>query len=313
MQAFLIDFKGGSYELPILLGWNISYGDSLPCDCFEVSFIYESRMLTMLSEAVRFKALHNEETVFFGVVDEFEVSAGEKGCTVSVRGRGMAALLLDNEAEAEELYGAGLDFILDRYVYPFGISQVRKNISPPSLSLVVGSGSSCWRVLEDFLWFGCGERPRFSRDGVLLLGAEEGKRFRIDRDTAALEQTLTCKRYGVISEVLVKNKALGASSVVENTEFLARGGNCRRVVNVPRYTRFDAMRSTGIYQIRQSRAEELMLSIMLPALFAAFPGDIVELDNSITGIDGNFVVGRTNCFAAPTGEGTEIILTEREK
>lgn len=312
MQGFLIDFKGNEFELPAMLGWSFSYGDSLPCDAFEVSFLYSADMLGPLSDAVEFRAVYEGKTVFRGVVDEFEVSALKTGGEVTVCGRGMAALLLDNEAEAAELYGAGPELILNRYVYPCGIKEVRQNVRPPAQSIVVSSGSSCWKVLEDFLWFGCGERPRFSPDGVLLLGKEEGRRFEVNDTTAVSEQVLRMRRYGVISQVLVKNKAMWTSSLVENTDFINRGGRCKRIVNVPRYTRFDAMRSTGNYQIQQSRADEFYLSVMLPSLFAAFPGDVVEMRHSFTGINGNFLVGRTRCFAGSGGSGTEIVLTERQ-
>lgn len=312
MKAFLVDYKGNEFELPVLFGWSFSYGRGLPCDAFWLSFAYGASMLQPLQDAVGFRAEYRGNTVFRGVVDEFEVSALKSGGAVTVSGRGMAALLLDNEAEAAELYGAGLQLILDRYVRPFGISDIMENVAPPAQSMVVSSGSSCWKVLEDFLWFGCGQRPWFSRDGVLVLGDREGDRFAIELDSAVLEQTLKMKRYGVISQVLVKNKALGTSSVVDNSEFLARGGRCRRVVNVPRYTRFDAMRSTGSYQINQSRAEEFSLSLTLPSLFAAFPGDVAELKHSFTGLSGSYKVGRTRCFATPQGGGTEIILTGKE-
>lgn len=312
METYLIDCGQREYKLPVLLGWNFSYGDSLPCDAFEVCFVYDEAMYDMLCKAVRFRAVFEGETVFCGVVDEFEVSFSEAGKTVSLCGRGLAALLLDNEAEAAELYGAGLDFILENYVYPCGVTQVRRKATLPKQQLVIGSGASCWSVLEEFMWFGCSQVPRFSPDGTLILGAEAGRRFVLDEKLALAEQVLRVRRYGVISQVLVKNKAWGTSSVVENSEFIARGGNCRRVVNVPRYTRYDAMRSTGDYQIRQSKAGELMFSLTLPTQFAAFPGDVMDIKYSATGLYGAYVVGRVNVFAWPEKAGTEVILTRRE-
>ncbi len=169
-----------------------------------------------------------------------------------------------------------------------------------------------WRVLEDFLWFGCGIKPRFSKDGVLLIGSSEGRSFSFDGSSAFTKQALKRKRYGVISEVLVKNKALGTSERVENTGFLQNGGCCRRVVNVPRKTRFDAMRATGEYQIAQSEADELEISITVPQIFAAFPGDTIELCKSPIGVSGSFEVTRACCFADGERAGTEIILTKEE-
>ncbi|MEF9970894.1 MAG: hypothetical protein RR731_01110 [Oscillospiraceae bacterium] len=311
METFLTDFRGGVFELPVLTAWKFSYGAGLPCDAFEICFAYDKSMLSLLSEAVRFRAVFEGKTVFVGPVDEFEVRAGEKGCLASIRGRSLAALLLDNEAEAAQYFSAGLDTILERYVLPWGISDIRKNASPRAQALVVASGSSCWRVLEDFLWFGCGVKPRFSREGVLLLGETPGERLAIDGSCAVFEAVLKEKRYGVISEALVKNKALGTVNRVENAEFIQRGGHCRRVVNVPRNTRFDTMRSTGEYQIARSREEEMMLSLSLPTLFGAFPGDVIQLSGTALGLEGSFFVGRSCCFADGEGAGTEIILTRR--
>ena len=312
MNTYLVDFEGISYELPVLLEWKFSYGCELPCDAFEIAFVYDKSMLSMLTNAVRFNAVHEGETVFSGVVDDFEVSISENSCIVTVNGRGLAALLLDNEAEAVQYYSASLDMILEKYVYPWGIKQVKKNVNPPRQALVVESGASLWSVLEDFVWFGSGIKPRFSKDGVLLLGGETGKCFVADSNTAITKQILRRKRFGVISEVLVKNKALGTSDTVKNTEFAKIGGRCRRVVNVPRKTRFDAMRATGEYQISRSKAEELLISLTVPQIFASFPGDCVELRDGHLGLTGKFFVSRASSFATGEKAGTEIILRKTE-
>ncbi|MEG0777252.1 MAG: hypothetical protein RR147_00890 [Oscillospiraceae bacterium] len=312
MEVCLVDFRGRSTALPVLLEWKFSYGSGLPCDAFEVCFIYEREMYAALSEAVRLRAVHEGATVFFGVVDEFEISVSENGSLVFVRGRGLAALLIDNEVEAAQYFSASLDMILERYVYPLGITQVKRNASPPPQSIVVDSGASAYKVLEDFLWFGCRALPRFGRDGTLLIGEEKGRRMAIGTGAAVLEQRFRKRRYGVISEAIVKNKALGATNCVKNVEFCQKGGSCRRVVNVPRRTRFDTMRSTGEYQIERSRENETMISISVPAIFAAFPGDVVEIYDSPLGVSGAYIVGKATCFASGDIAGTDIILTGRE-
>ncbi|MBP8640798.1 MAG: hypothetical protein KBI01_07875, partial [Oscillospiraceae bacterium] len=119
MNTYLVDFEGTSYELPVLLEWKYSYGCELPCDAFEITFVYEKSMLPMLTKAMRFRAVHEGETVFVGVIDDFEVSISENGCIATINGRGLAALLLDNEAEAAPYYSARLDTILEESVYPW--------------------------------------------------------------------------------------------------------------------------------------------------------------------------------------------------
>lgn len=312
MDVYLIDYAGKTYELPTLLSWSFAYGSGLPCDAFEVSFPYKSEMLETLESAVRLRAVHKGETVFFGVVDDFEVTAHTDGCRAVVSGRGMAALLLDNEAQAAQYVSATLDTILNEYVYPFGIENAERLCHPPAQAIIVESGESCWRVLEEFLWFGCGARPGFSKEGTLLLGEREGKRFEVAENTCVFDVSLREKRYGVVSEVLVMNKSLGTTTRVADEEFIARGGVCRRVVGVPRRTMYDAMRSTGSYQLKRSREEEFSAAFTVPALFAAFPGDVAVTSGGLLGLKGSFKVGRTRCFANGENAGTEIELTGRE-
>lgn len=313
MRCFLIDAGGAEHLLPTLCDWRFCYGSGQPCDSFELCFLYERSMLPVLEAACRFKAVFEDKTVFFGVADEFEISVSEKGCTAFVSGRGLAALLLDNEVSAAEFLSIGLDTILERYVFPFGIKKVHRTASPPSHALTIGSGSSAWRVLEDFLWFGCKLKPRFLPDGTLLIGEAEGERLLLGRDSPFSMQKLRKRRYGVLSEIVIRNKVLGTSAVVENREFLDKGGCCRRILNVPRRTGFDLMRMTGDYQLQRSREKEFSLTVSLPFLFAAFPGDVLELSDSPLGIAGDYIVGESCCYGDGNSAGTEIILTRRVK
>lgn len=310
MEAYLIGYDGRQYLLPALLRWKFSYGAALPCDAFELSFLYDTSMAEMLEAGRRLRAVHEGKTVFSGLVDEAEISVTQEGGLVNLSGRGLAALLLDNEAEAAEYFSLSLEMLLERYVYPLGLREIRRNVSVPPQALVVDSGSSIWRVLEDFLWFGSGVRPRFSPDGVLIIGGEKGRRLAVDGGTAVLERRLKRTRYGVVSEVLVKNKALGTTEIVRDEDFVRQGGQCRRVVNVPRKTRFDAMRATGEYQLARSRAQAFSLRLTLPGLFAAFPGDWIALSDCGAGFDGGYFVSRATCFADGETAGTEIVLTE---
>lgn len=312
VQTFLTGFDGTCYEMPVMLEWDFSYGDSLPCDAFEAVYVYDESMQAVLSGAVRFKAVYDSKTVFFGVVDEYEIICDDSGCTVNISGRSMAALLLDNEAEAAEYWSVGLQTILNTYVYGCGVTDVRTNVTVPNQALVVDSGSSCWKALENYLWYGARVKPRFSREGTLIIGAEQGNRFCIDSKAAVSAHRYRYRRYGVISEVLVKNKSSGTASTVENEDFKANGGCCRRVITVPRKTRYDVMRATGEYQMACSEQDEFRLSVTIPALFAAFPGDVVELLGSELGFDGCYTVGRARCFADEKSAGTEIIITSRK-
>lgn len=314
MTGFLIDYNGKTVELPVLLSWEVRHGIGTPCDCFEVRFLYEADMLPMLSDAIRFRGMYEGDTVFFGVVDEFEVTANESGLIVIVSGRGMAALLMDNEAAAAQYFYTSIQFILDQHVYPWGIQEVKVGQIPSVNIFTVSAGASQWKVLEDFVWFSGGIRPRFSKDGVLLLEKTPGKTHTIDSHTAIFSQKYREQRYGVISSALVTNKALGWQVTAENKAFLQKGGNARRVINVPRNTVYDTMRHTGEYQIARSMEEYIVCELTLYQQFAAFPGDRIQLQAGlIPGVSGEFLVGETCTFADVQGSGTTIVLLKTEE
>lgn len=310
MEGLIYDAAGGIYALPVLLSWDVSHGFCSPCDSFEVTFLYEPEMLAALSAACRFSASHGGETVFYGVVDEFELSAGQSGCTCTLRGRGLQALLLDSEAESAEYYSADTEYILNRHVRPLGVTDVNAGgLGSRSASLSVSSGESHWSVVSRFSEFCLGVRPRFTPAGKLLLdGVGSGRSFTVDAATAVLGQTYAQERYGVISEVIVKNRSYGSSVTVENAEFLAAGGKCIRVVNVPRRSGFDAMRHTGTYRIEQSKRESLRCRLTVAECFAAFPGDRAVLNATPLGITGEFTVTATRCFANGKSAGTVLDL-----
>jgi prophage tail gpP-like protein len=308
MTGYLTDYKSRVWQLPVLLSWDVSHGMGEPCDAFEVSFLYTADMADMLYGAVRFRAEHGGETVFTGVVDEYEVTADESGLLAVVRGRSLAALLLDNECEAAQYAGAGLDFILRRHVYPWGIKYVRTKRMPAVPSFTVKAGESQWGALREYCWFAGGVEPRFSRDGVLLLNGESGRRFSINQNTAVTSAAYRDDRYGVISQVLVKSRNGGTAGVIANATYSSRGASCRRVLSMPRKTGYDAMRHTGQYQIARSARGKRVCRITLAALFAAFAGDIVALDYPPLGLSGNYKVYESRCWADKDSAGTQLVL-----
>ena len=77
------------------------------------------------------------------MVDTYEISLSRQGLLASIEGRGMAALLLDNESEALTYGRALLSEILGNHVLPYGITvDVRQDVSGGGYA--VASGSSQW-------------------------------------------------------------------------------------------------------------------------------------------------------------------------
>lgn len=310
MEGKIYDVRGREYALPALLGWDVSHGFCSPCDCFEVRFVYEKEMLEPLSAACRFSAAHGGETVFSGVVDDFELTADGAGCVCVLRGRGMQALLLDSQTEGGEYYAADTGFILERHARSLGVTDIDAGgLDGRTASLTVSSGESHWSVLSRFAEFCLGVRPRFTPAGRLLLdGADSGRYFTVAAGTAVSSQTYAQERYSVVSEVVVMNRVQGTQVRVEDPRAQAMGIKRVRVVNVPRKTAFDSMQHTAAYQTEQGWQEFLRCRLTVDTCFPAFPGDRAVLESTPLGITGEFTVSATRCWANDRSAGTVLDL-----
>ena len=169
MRAFVTDVQGTVWELPPARKWEMEYGIGTPCDSFFLTVPWKNTMETKGKDWVSFHAEHEGERVFTGVVDECEVSLSDRGCVLELSGRGMAALLLDNEALGQDYQLATLEDILRNHVTPYGIVAADRPALPCVPRFRVDVGSSEWTVLEKFLRAAGGGQPRFDALGRLIL------------------------------------------------------------------------------------------------------------------------------------------------
>lgn len=311
MTAYIYDKNGGETRLPPLLSWDFSLGKGEPCDSFEICCAYESKYLKALAAANRFRAVHDGKTVFYGCIDEYEVCIDESGSTVSVCGRSMAALLFDNEAEEAQYLNLSAELLAERHIRPYGLS-VSMGAGLKTLSgFEVSQGESEWSVVKRFCSLGSCPEPRFSQNGVLLLGEHEGEKRAFDDGSPVSALRHRDCRYGLISKILVKNRSTGAKYGAANQPFINRGGCSRRIITVPRKTGAEAMRYTAAYQMKQSAKGKYTVELTLPQQFAALPGDTVSFDSRRLGLKGGFEVLRLRSFASGSEAGSELTLEVR--
>ena len=172
---------GGQMELPTAVSWRFCYGTDTPCDSFFLRCLWEKGQERLLSGACRFFAEWEGERAFTGVVDEFTVVCGQDGLYLELSGRGMAALLLDNEAMPAEYQRCTRADIVADHVAPYGVEAVGGGQLPAVAGFTVTSGESEWSVVRRYACYYGGVVPRFDRQGRLVLDAWRGDRERLDR------------------------------------------------------------------------------------------------------------------------------------
>lgn len=311
MDGYVREAEGGLYRLPPLQEWKLCYTAGTPCDSFSVVCGYGPDMARHLKGAAGFQAADGTGIVFTGVVDEVEVTWDGDGRRTALHGRGMAALLLDNEAEPEEYGTATLDDILERHVLPYGIQVGERAALPGVPGFAVASGSSQWQVLYQFARYYGGVTPRFDRRGRLLLtGWPEGPRRVLDDSAPVTAALWREKRYGVLSEVLVRSRNSRQRQRVVNQEFLDQGGQCRRVLTTPNQTGYQAMRYSGQFQLDRSQAEWRRLEVTVASLFWGWPGELVEAALERYGLTGTWRILEAEVSLGEAGGQTRLTLGE---
>lgn len=278
MTAYMTDASGKEYLLPGLLAWRLEYTAGVPCDSFWLRCGWDADNRVKPGEWAGFRAEHQGERVFTGVVDECEVSVNASGRLLEVSGRGMAALLLDNEALGEDYQSATQADILRDHVTPYGITTAPGAGLPPVSRFSVSSGSSEWSVVYDFARYYGGVSPRFDRQGRLVLSGWDDSRERVvDDATPVISMARRDKRYGVLSQVLVRDRWSGRTERVENTDFRSAGGRARRVITMPSRSSYKAMRYSGQFQLDRSACDLERLEITVGEAFCVWPGDLVTV------------------------------------
>ena len=309
MTGYVTTCGGKRVALPPLLQWSVRLTDGDPCDSFSVEFPHSRDLTQTLYEAMRFTAEENGRTVFTGVVDDYTLRLDRRGLVAEMTGRGMAAVLLDNQVRAAEYVRAQLEDILNAYVRPYGITSIRACEMPPVERFVVETGYTCWQVLAGFCRHSAGVFPRFLADGTLVLEKEEtGQRLRLGQ-TQCVRAAVTDERYGRCSQQVLVNTRTGQQTQALDREFIARGGSCVKVQGRTG-NKIRATWRTAEQRVEDARRERWQAEIRVPGGFAAQPLDRVELALPEMGIEGVYTVraAETECGA----DGLRCTLSLRE-
>lgn len=311
MRFVVTQYDGRRFELPQPLRWRLDYACGVPCDSFSVTLPWKEGEEKVYSKAVELTAWHREEQVFAGVVDEAEWGRSRQGGRATLTGRSLAARLLDNEALAADYAAATLEDVLRDHVTPYGIQcRVNGNI-PVCQNFSISSGSSEWQVVYDFVRYHGGLPPRFDRQGRLVVApfGDDAVKM-LDDSVPLLSLTGRERRYGVLSEILVRDKQRQVTDRVVNGAFQAQGGQARRVLTLNRSLGERARRYNAQFQLDKSAARQRRVEMEVPTLFFAWPGDLVRIQRTNCGENGLWRVLEAVVEKNENGGTTRLVLGE---
>ena len=311
IQCWVMLGNGGELALPTAVSWKFCYGTDTPCDSFFLRCLWERGQEKMLSAACRFYAQWEGERVFTGVVDEFAVICGKDGLYLELSGRGMAALLLDNEAMPAEYQRCTRADIVANHVLPYGVEAVGGESLPAVSGFTVASGESEWSAVRRFTCYYGGVVPRFDRMGRLVLDAPaDREELRVLERDAVTGWEYREERHGVLSQVAVRRRTTWGTQWVSDPAFQAEGGCARKIITVPNTTGTAAMRYSADYQLKAARRERVRMKITVAGAFLAWPGDLVSVELDGFGANGQYRAAQTEVSCGSGGLTTTLVLGE---
>ena len=147
------------------------------------------------------------------------------------------------------------------------------------------------RQVYDFARYYGGVCPRFDRLGRLVLSGWQDSQERLVEDSAPVTALVRRdRRYGVLSQVLVRDRWSGAVQRVDNGDFLSQGGSARRVLTMPGRSNYKTMRYNGQFQLDRSASELERVELTIAQPFCAWPGDLVSIRRSAWDWNGRYRV-----------------------
>ncbi len=310
MTAYVTTSAGSSYTLENCLEWQFEYGMGTPCDSFRILCLWDGTDHTPILWR-EFIATENGVTVFRGLVDECETSMTANGLLMELTGRGMAALLLDNEAIGRDYEIATTADILKDHVTCFGVEVGDCASFDPVEPFDVATGGSAWSVVCDFFGFYGGVSPYFDLSGKLQLAPRvDGAAVVVDDDVAVT--SLKCRdcRYGVLSQIFMRNQVTQGVITMENMDFYNIGGRCRRVINLPNDNFILSARYSGQYYLDKSKGDLLRLELEVAEGFFAFAGQLVNLQRTGWNRNGTYRVVESRVSWSDGGYVTYMELAD---
>ncbi len=304
MTAEVTLWSGEVVQLPELLAWDVSRTDGSLCDSFTVCVPMPFSQSARLAEATRLTLRSNGGTVFTGVVDEIQTQWSDDGFFAEIAGRGMGALLIDNEVTAARFEKATLSELLRRYAAPFGIRADAEEF--PSLDgFSITTGDSCMQVLKGYCRHVGAQKPRFLADGTLYL-----RRFRTQSAPPIQEREVLEAQWGlccceVLSSVITVS-GRGIQQETENAAFQAQCGRRRRVRSDS--GGLSATSRTAQEMIEESEEERDTLILKLAGERAYEPGCGVWVELPTLGVRATYGIRQVRRRGSEKGITTQLTL-----
>lgn len=277
----------------------------VPADDLTITIPYDEK----ISENADFiTAFLDEKTVFKGQIDEIIGIKSTDGAITKITARSPSAFLLDNEAEPLTYINPSADFIFNRHLKPFGLTEYYADDVPFFGTLKIDKGMTHWQVFRNFCINRYGAVPRITGNGkVYFNGNESGETIFFGKsgiDYTAVRESK--RRFKLITEVklkLTESGTYGGSIKNENPE-------CRSIERV-RYVNATSDKTTiqtADNIISKSNSDSYSIALECVGCLIESIGRSAVLNDDMFGEIENLTVRKIRYTVGSDGEKTTVTL-----
>lgn len=277
----------------------------VPADDLTIIIPYDEK----ISENADFiTAFLDEKTVFKGQIDEIIGIKSTDGAITKITARSPSAFLLDNEAEPLTYINPSADFIFNRHLKPFGLTEYYADDVPFFGTLKIDKGMTHWQVFRNFCINRYGAVPRITGNGkVYFNGNESGETIFFGKsgiDYTAVRESK--RRFKLITEVklkLTESGTYGGSIKNENPE-------CRSIERV-RYVNATSDKTTiqtADNIISKSNSDSYSIALECVGCLIESIGRSAVLNDDMFGEIENLTVRKIRYTVGSDGEKTTVTL-----
>lgn len=277
----------------------------VPADDLTITIPYDEK----ISENADFiTAFLDEKTVFKGQIDEIIGIKSTDGAITKITARSPSAFLLDNEAEPLTYINPSADFIFNRHLKPFGLTEYYADDVPFFGTLKIDKGMTHWQVFRNFCINRYGAVPRITGNGkVYFNGNESGETIFFGKsgiDYTAVRESK--RRVKLITEVklkLTESGTYGGSIKNENPE-------CRSIERV-RYVNATSDKTTiqtADNIISKSNSDSYSIALECVGCLIESIGRSAVLNDDMFGEIENLTVRKIRYTVGSDGEKTTVTL-----
>lgn len=277
----------------------------VPADDLTITIPYDEKIS---ENADYITAFLDEKTVFKGQIDEIIGIKSTDGAITKITARSPSAFLLDNEAEPLTYINPSADFIFNRHLKPFGLTEYYADDVPFFGTLKIDKGMTHWQVFRNFCINRYGAVPRITGNGkVYFNGNESGETIFFGKsgiDYTAVRESK--RRFKLITEVklkLTESGTYGGSIKNENPE-------CRSIERV-RYVNATSDKTTiqtADNIISKSNSDSYSIALECVGCLIESIGRSAVLNDDMFGEIENLTVRKIRYTVGSDGEKTTVTL-----